>query len=267
MTNNRPAGIGDGNGRVVVVTGASSGIGLATAQQLALSGHRVVLGARRSMVCEEAAAKLKARGATATAVALDLTDPSSIDRFVEHVHRLFGPIDVLVSNAGTSWPSLSTSPDTTRVQGALDVNFVGPQHLVAQSVPAMIDAGQGDLIFVSSEAVGAIPRPWMSAYSASKHALEAWTGVLRAELEGTGVRVSVVRPGPTYTEQGTGWNVDDMQEMLAVWDRQGVMRHSVALQPEDVAGVIASMVDLPQHIHMRLVEVVPSIPRKVEVKN
>jgi NADP-dependent 3-hydroxy acid dehydrogenase YdfG len=130
----------------------------------------------------------------------------------------------------------------------------------------MIDAGQGDLIFVSSEAVGAIPWPWMSAYSASKHALEAWTGVLRAELEGTGLRVFVVRPGPTYTEQGAGWNVDDMQEMLAVSEHQGVIRHSGAPQPDDVAGVIASTVDLPEHIHMRLVEVVPSIPRKVKVK-
>jgi NAD(P)-dependent dehydrogenase (short-subunit alcohol dehydrogenase family) len=93
VTDNRPAAIGDGAGRVVVVTCASSGIGLATAQQRALAGPSVVLGARRSMVCEEAAAKLQARGATAVAVALDLTDASSIDQFVERVHSLFGPID------------------------------------------------------------------------------------------------------------------------------------------------------------------------------
>ncbi|WP_319453381.1 MULTISPECIES: SDR family NAD(P)-dependent oxidoreductase [unclassified Mycobacterium] len=253
---------GDDGGRVVVVTGASSGIGLATAEQLALSGHRVVLGARRTEVCEEVAAKLRVRGASAVAIALDLADESSISRFVSRVQDDLGPVDVLVSNAGNSFPDPSTNTDQARLRESLAVNFMGPQHLVSHALPAMIEAGRGDLVFVSSQVVGGVPRRWMSAYSASKHALEAWIDVLQAELEGTGVRSSVVRPGPTRTEQGTNWSAEEMQLMMSGWHGQSGVRNTEALQPEDVAQVIASVVELPENVHMKLVEVVPSIPRK-----
>ena len=259
-------GGGDGGGRVVVVTGASSGIGRATAENLALAGHRVVLGARRAEVCDEVAASLRVRGASAVAIALDLADESSISRFVVRVENQLGPVDVLVSNAGNSFPDPSTNTDQARLREALAVNFMGPQHLVAHALPAMIGAGRGDLVFVSSQVVGGVPRRWMSAYSASKHALEAWIDVLRAELEGTGVRSSVVRPGPTRTEQGTNWSAEEMQLMMSGWHGQSGVRNTDALQPGDVAQVIASVVDLPEHMHMPIVEVVPSIPRRVESK-
>ncbi|WP_319435643.1 SDR family oxidoreductase [Mycobacterium sp. RTGN5] len=255
---------GDDGGRVVVVTGASSGIGLATAEHLALAGHRVVLGARRAEVCDEVAAKLRVRGASAVAIALDLADESSISRFVARVENQFGPVDVLVSNAGNSFPDPSTNTDQARLREALAVNFMGPQHLVAHALPGMIEAGRGDLIFVSSQVVGGVPRRWMSAYSASKHALEAWIDVLQSELEGTGVRSSIVRPGPTRTEQGTNWSAAEMKLMMSGWHGQGGVPRTEALQPEDVAQVIASVVELPGHVHMRMVEVVPSIPRRVE---
>jgi NADP-dependent 3-hydroxy acid dehydrogenase YdfG len=145
-----------------------------------------------------------------------------------------------------------------------DVNFIGPQHLVADGLAAMVDAGRGDLVFVSSEVVGGAPRQWMSAYSASKHALEAWIDVLRMELEGTGVRASVVRPGPTRTEQGTNWSAEEKQLMLRGWRGQGGIRRPEALQPVDVARVIVSIVEMPEQVQLRMAEVVPSIPRRLE---
>jgi NAD(P)-dependent dehydrogenase (short-subunit alcohol dehydrogenase family) len=117
MLNEGPTPV-DGPRRSVVVTGASSGIGLAMAQQLARAGHMVVLGARRTEICEKVATKLRAEGATAFAVALDLPDPSSIDRFVESARYLVGPVEVLISNA--------------------DVDVHGAQHLAAQLIPSMV---------------------------------------------------------------------------------------------------------------------------------
>lgn len=131
----------------------------------------------------------------------------------------------------------------------------------------MIDKDSDDLVFVSSEVVGERPRPRMAAYSASKHALEAWVAVLQAELEGTGVRASIVRPGHTMTDYTSGWNDADLHEMLEIWQREGIMRHWNLLQPDDVARVVSTVIGCPERMHLRLVEVVPSTPRTVEATN
>lgn len=253
--------------RAVVVTGASSGIGLATAERLARAGHLVVLGARRAEVSEKIAARLRAEGKTAFAAHLDLADTCSIDKFVEAAGYLVGAVDVLVSNAGQSRPLASTSIDPAAMRSIFDINILGAQHLAAQLIPAMIDKGGGDLVFVSSEVVDAVPRPRVAAYSASKHALEAWVAVLQAELEGTGVRASVVRPGHTATNHANDWNAAELQEMLDIWQRDGVMRHWNLLEPDDVARVVSSVISCPERMHLRLVEVVPSAPRTVEARN
>jgi NADP-dependent 3-hydroxy acid dehydrogenase YdfG len=253
--------------RAVVVTGASSGIGRATAKRLARAGHLVVLAARRTEVCEKLAARLRGEGATAFAAHLDLADTSSIDTFVEAANYLVGTVDVLVSNAGASRPLLSTRADPATMRSIFDTNMLGAQHLTAQLLPAMIDKGGGDLIYVSSEVVGEAPRPRLGAYSASKHALEAWVAVLQAELEGTGVRASIVRPGHTLTNYTEDWNSAELQEMFDVWQRHGIMRHWNLLEPDDVAQVVASVISCPERMHLRLVEVMPSAPRTVEAIN
>jgi NADP-dependent 3-hydroxy acid dehydrogenase YdfG len=204
--------------RSVIVTGASTRIGRATAERLARAGHLVVLGARRAEVCEKLAAKLRAEGATAFAAHLDLADTISIDEFVEAAAYLVGSVDVLVSNAGASRSLRSMSIDPDTMQPIFDTNMFGAQHLAARLIPSMVDNGGGDLIFVSPEVVGDA----------------AWVGVLQAELEGTGVRASIMRPG---------------------------------LEPDDVARVIGSVLEYPEHMHLRLIEVVPSAPRTMEATN
>lgn len=253
--------------RAVVVTGASSGIGLATAKRLARAGHLVVLAARRTEVCEKIASRLREEGATAFAAHLDLADTCSIDKFVEAANYLVGTVDVLVSNAGAARPLLSTSADLATMRNIFDINMLGAQHLTAQLLPAMIDKGGGDLVYVSSEVVGERPRPRMAAYSASKHALEAWVAVLQSELEGTGVRASIIRPGHTMTDYTSDWNAAELEEMIGIWQREGIMRHWNLLEPDDVAQVIASVITYPERMHLRLVEVVPSTPRTVEASN
>ncbi|HEY2450079.1 MAG TPA: SDR family NAD(P)-dependent oxidoreductase [Mycobacterium sp.] len=155
--------------RAVVITEASSPIALATAARLAAGGDLVLMGTRRTDICERFAAQLRSDGAAAFAAHLDLADPPSIDRFVESADYLIGSVDVLVSSAGVA-----------------DGSWVGAQHLTVQVIPPMIDRGRGDVVLISPGLVGA------STPTADRR-LQAWVAGLDAEFVGTGVRVSIVR--------------------------------------------------------------------------
>jgi NAD(P)-dependent dehydrogenase (short-subunit alcohol dehydrogenase family) len=153
----------------VVITEASSPVALATAARLSADGHLVLMGGRRTHICEEFAARLRSGGAAVFAAHLDLADPPSIDRFIQAADYLIGDADVLVSAAGLA-----------------DGSWVGAQHLVAQLIPPMIDNRRGDVVLISPELVGASP-------AGAHRMLEAWVSGLDAEFVGTGVRASIVR--------------------------------------------------------------------------
>jgi NAD(P)-dependent dehydrogenase (short-subunit alcohol dehydrogenase family) len=153
----------------VVITEASSPVALATAARLSADGHLVLMGGRRTHICEEFAARLRSAGAAVFAAHLDLADPPSIDRFIQAADYLLGDADVLVSAAGLA-----------------DGSWVGAQHLVAQLIPPMIENRCGDVVLISPELVGASP-------AGAPRMLEAWVSGLDAEFVGTGVRASIVR--------------------------------------------------------------------------
>jgi NADP-dependent 3-hydroxy acid dehydrogenase YdfG len=244
--------------RPAVVTGASSGIGAATAAELAANGHPVVLGARRVDRCEEVAARIRADGGEASAARLDLADPASIKDFASAC-EVFGPVEVLVSNAGD--PQLGhaheMAPDDFAQQ--VQVNLVGVQQLVALIAPGMVDRHRGDLIFVTTDSFTA-PRPGMAAYVAAKWGVEGLARIMQMELEGTGVRVSVVRPGPTASEMGSSWNPDMLGPLFDEWARFGGTRHDSFLRPEQMARVIAHVVSMPRGSYISYVEVQPEAP-------
>lgn len=247
-------------GRNVVITGASSGIGLATAKKLAAAGHRVMLGARRYDLCDDIARELRAAGLDAFASALDLSDEDSIARFADAAADQLGGVDALICNAGQSSVIPAMSVEQSRFRDIIDVNLFGAQALTARLAPALVEKQSGDLIFLSSEAVSSAPRSFMSPYTASKAALEAWVAVLQTELEGSGVRASVVRPGPTDSEHANSWDATELTAAIAAWKRTGVVRHWELLKPEDVAEVLLTLVQLRPGVHMRLVEVCPLPP-------
>jgi NAD(P)-dependent dehydrogenase (short-subunit alcohol dehydrogenase family) len=153
----------------VVITEASSAVALATAARLAADGHLVLMGGRRTHICEEFAACLRSRGAAVFAAHLDLADPPSIDRFIQSADYLIGDADVLISSAGIA-----------------DRSWVGAQHLMGQLVTPMLDNGRGDVVLISPELIGASP-------DGAQRMLEAWVSGLDAEFVGTGVRASIVR--------------------------------------------------------------------------
>ncbi len=245
--------------RPAIITGASSGIGRATAFALAAAGHPVALGARRVELCAQAAEEICAFGGNAVALPLDLVDEASIEAFIDGAVHALGPLDVVVSNAGDVQPGAAVDTDPASFAAQLQVNLLGVQRLVHHAVPAMAARHHGDVVIVSSE-VARYPRPLTAAYVASKAGLEAFAGVMAMELEGSGVRVGIVRPGPSSTAQGTTWSESDINRIVAAWDHWGLLRHTGALRPEDVAATIHTMIATPRGTHLTLLEVQPQAP-------
>ena len=245
--------------RPAVVTGASSGIGAETARVLARAGHPVVLGARRVEVCDAVADEIRAAGGEAAALPVDLADPASIEHFAAEAERAFGPVEVLVSNAARIEPGSALETEPADFEDVMRVNVGGAHRLVRAFGAGMVARQRGDLVFVTSDVV-AHPRPRMSAYVASKWGLEGFVTALQMELEGSGVRAVIVRPGPTLTNMGLDWDPDVTGEVLAEWSRWGLARHSSFLRPEGVALAIAHAVATPRGTHLSVVEVQPEAP-------
>lgn len=245
--------------RPALVTGASSGIGAATARALAALGHPVVLTARRTDRLDSLAAELVAGGGEAVAVALDLADPASIDACAATAADTLGPLDVVVANAGQIASTTALADDPDDFARNVHVNLLGTQRLVARLGPAMVERGHGDLVFVTSDVV-VRPRTHMASYVAAKAGLEGLARAMQMELEGTGVRCGMVRPGPSSTEQGTDWSEETVLHIIPTWERWGHLRHNGALLPQNVADAIVAMVSAPKGTHLTLVEVQPEAP-------
>jgi NADP-dependent 3-hydroxy acid dehydrogenase YdfG len=245
--------------RPAVVTGASSGIGAATALSLAAAGFPVALGARRTDRLDAVVARIREEGGEAVAHALDLTDEDSVETFAKAVAADLGDIEVVVSNAGAVAPGTIVEVESERFTRELDLTVVGAHRLVRAFAPGMVERRRGDLVFVSSDTV-VRARPFMAAYSSGKWGLEGMVSSLQMELEGTGVRASVVRPGPTWSEMGSDWGDEEAGFVLTQWVRFGLARHPHFMKPAAVADAITTVVSAPRGVHLSLVEVNPEAP-------
>jgi NAD(P)-dependent dehydrogenase (short-subunit alcohol dehydrogenase family) len=245
--------------RPAVVTGASSGIGAATATALAMAGHPVALGARRLDRCEELAATVRAGGGEAFAHPLDVGDSDSVKAFAAAVEDALGPVEVVVSSAGDLAAGRVHELDSAEFVAQMQVHLVGAHRLVSHFVPKMVARRRGDIVFISSDTVPA-PRSWTGAYVAAKSGVEGMAHTTQMELEGTGVRASIVRPGPTATGMGMTWDAETTGAVLEDWVKWGHARHPFFLRPSDVAAAVAAVVATPRGAHLRLVEVQPEAP-------
>jgi NADP-dependent 3-hydroxy acid dehydrogenase YdfG len=245
--------------RPAVVSGASSGIGAAAALTLARAGFPVALGARRVDKCAEVVEQIRQSGGEAVAHPLDVTDSSSVEAFAKAVTADLGDIEVLVSNAGHVAPGIVHEVATERFAAEIDLNLVGARRLVRAFVPSMVERTRGDVVFVSSD-VAVRARPFMSSYAAGKWGLEGMAHAMQMELEGTGVRASIVRPGPTWSEMGTDWDDAEAADVLNAWVRFGLARHPHFLKPAALADAIATIVSAPRGVHLNLIEVNPEAP-------
>jgi short-subunit dehydrogenase len=186
-------------GRVAAITGASSGIGLAIAQALAREGVSVTLGARRADRLDEAVAAIRAAGGRAGRVVMDVTVEAGVQQLVDHAQAAFGPLDIMICNAGFGFYGTVEQTPPATMQRMMDVNFMGTFLATRAALPIFRARGQGHLVLVSS-IVGQRGIGGMSGYSATKAAQKGFAEALRTEFAGTGVRVSIVYPVSTETE-------------------------------------------------------------------
>jgi hypothetical protein len=186
-------------GKVAVITGASSGIGAATAKKLAREGLRVVLVARRRERLEEVAAEIQGAGGEALVVAADLTEERERVRVFERVQTTYGVADVVINNAGFAWYGFGESMDWALARQMIKTNISAVTHLTLLFLPAMKARNSGHIINMGS-IVGSLPSQGVALYGATKAFQDAFTTALYRELRGTDVRVSVVKAGAVSTE-------------------------------------------------------------------
>jgi len=219
---------------VVIITGASSGIGEKAAITLAKNGYRVVIAARRQNRLEEIAEQIRKEGGEVLPIQTDLSQVDQIRDLVEKTKSVFGQIDILVNNAGSArhlWLDEQSLEDD--IQNQLQVNLIGMIQLTRLVIPDMVEAGVGQIIHISSIAswVGV---PTYSIYNASKFGSRGFLASLRRELRGTGVIISEIFPGAVDTEFG--------QDPDVSWKTTTVTPKFALLSPQSVADKILVMI-------------------------
>jgi short-subunit dehydrogenase len=189
----------DLRGRTAVITGASSGIGLACAEQLARAGINVVLGARRTDLLEAAAARIRAAGGRAEAVTMDVTREEDVERLVARARDAFGGLDIMICNAGFGYYGTLEGTPGEVMRRMMEVNFMGTFFGARAALPVFRAQRHGHLILVSSIA-GRRGVSQMSGYSATKAAQAVFAESLRTEFAGSAIHISTVFPISTETE-------------------------------------------------------------------
>ncbi|BDN84858.1 MULTISPECIES: SDR family oxidoreductase [Mycobacterium] len=245
--------------RPAIVAGASSGIGAATAVELAAHGFPVALGARRVQKCEEIVEKIRADGGDAVALALDVTDADSVKDFVHQATERLGDIEVLVAGAGDTYFGRLYEIDTETFESQVQIHLIGANRLATAVLPGMLERQRGDLIFVGSD-VALRQRPHLGAYGAAKAALVAMVTNLQMELEGTGLRASIVHPGPTKTAMGWSLPVESIGPALEDWAKWGQARHDYFLRASDIARAITFVAETPRGGFVANMELQPEAP-------
>lgn len=241
-------------GKNVVITGASSGIGRATALEMARRGANVILAARRADRLEEVAAQCRALGVRATAVSTDVTKPEQCSRLAE----VAGSVDVLVNNAGFAVFDAIADAKLDDQHAMMDTNYFGTVNCTKAFLPAMLERRSGTIVNVSSIA-GIMGFARMGGYCATKFAVIGFTEALRDELLDRGVRVALVCPGTTETEFFETAERDKMP---------GASRLMPGVAPERVARAVCNATEdggyrrvlpLLAQVFMQLKEIAPRL--------
>lgn len=188
-------------GNVIVITGASSGIGMATARRAAALGAQVALIARSADVLDQLAAELNRQGATVVAFPADLRDPAQARQAITAAAERFGRIDVLINNAGQSAVGRVADVDLDAFRQIVELNVFGPVAAMQAAIPFMRAKGGGVIVNISSN-VTRMHIPGLGAYAATKAALNMLSATARGELGPENIRVLTVYPGPTETAFG-----------------------------------------------------------------
>lgn len=226
-------------GKVILITGASSGIGEATARLLASRGAKVVLGARRTERLEKIAGDIRGSGGSAEFRALDVTDRQDVQDFIDFTVTRFGRVDVLVNNAGVMPLSKLEALKVDEWDRMIDVNIRGVLHGIAATLPLMQTQRAGQIINIASIGAYAVS-PTAAVYCATKYAVRAISEGLRQEVGGD-IRVTVIAPGVTESELAESISDEGGRaEMVAF--------RKIAIPADAIARAIAYAVEQPAEV-------------------
>jgi NADP-dependent 3-hydroxy acid dehydrogenase YdfG len=242
----------DIEGKVVAITGASSGIGEATALLLAERGAAVVLGARRTERLDKLVDVIRDGGGRAVSQGADVTRREDLDRLVGRAVEEFGRLDVLVSNAGISKVGPMADLDVDGWSAMIDVNLRGVLHGIAAALPVFRRQGQGHFVTTVSTA-GLKIVPTMGVYAATKNAVRTLLEGLRQESTDGVVRTTSISPGYVRTELAD--SIDDPQAREQI--RQGMAEFAIA--PSAVARAIAFAIDQPRDVEIGDITIRPTV--------
>jgi NADP-dependent 3-hydroxy acid dehydrogenase YdfG len=241
----------DLSNQVVAVTGASSGIGEATALACARAGAAVALAARRAERIEELAGQIESQGGRALAVPMDVSDEGQARAFVTRAHDELGRLDVLVNNAGVMLLGPIENAPTEEWRRMIEVNVFGVLYCTHAALPLMHAQGSGHIVNVSSVA-GRVARAGSGVYNLTKHGVGAFSESLRQECVALGVRVTVIEPGAVATELA-GHNRPEVLEQMAK-RFAGV----TPLSAEDIADAVIYAISRPQNTSVNEVLIRPT---------
>ncbi len=233
------------DGKVVVITGASSGIGLAIAQDLSRAGAKVVLGARST---EKLLEVVKTLPGEALAVPTDVTISGDVENLIESAIQRFQRIDILVANAGIYTHGDFADGDIEEFIKLIDTNVNGVMRAIKVALVHMLPQGSGDII-VTSSISGHQAIHWEPAYSASKHAVQSLVHGIRIQLVDTGVRIGAVAPGTVLNDI---WKITDEATI-----QKGV-DEGMGMRSEDVADAVHFMLTRPRHVNIRDLVMLPT---------
>lgn len=237
------------NPKTILITGASSGIGEATALRLADDGHRLFLGARRTERLDALVERIRAGGGTAASRRLDVTDAADVQSFVTDAIERYGRVDVMINNAGVMPLSALAENKLDEWNHMIDVNIRGVLHGIRAALPAMQAQGSGHIINLASIGAHEV-EPTAAVYCATKFAVWAISEGLRKEQSG-GVRVSVISPGVTESE---------LAEAISDPDARNAMRdyRALAIPASAIADAIAFAVNQPPEVDVNEIIVRPA---------
>jgi NADP-dependent 3-hydroxy acid dehydrogenase YdfG len=240
------------DGKVVAITGASSGIGEATAVALAAEGAAVALGARREDRLKDLAQRIEADGGRALAVEVDVADEASARSFVERAHSELGSLDILVNNAGVMLLGPIEGANTEHWRRMVDVNILGLLYCTHAALPLMREGGGGTIVNISSVA-GRVARAGGGVYNLTKFGVGAFSEALRQETVEAKIRVCLIEPGFVATEL-QGHNDEPVRQTIDK-NRQQI---GEILQADDIADGIRWAVTRPPHVSINEVLIRPS---------
>jgi NADP-dependent 3-hydroxy acid dehydrogenase YdfG len=240
------------DGKVAIVTGASSGIGEATAEALAREGAAVVAAARREDRLEGLVERIEGSGGRVLAAVCDVTDESQAHGLIQRAREEFGSVDILVNNAGVMLLSTVGKGLSDEWRQMFDVNVLGLLYATDAAVGVMKEQGSGHLVNISSVAGRKVTRDSSGVYAGSKHAVGAISEGLRQELLEDNIRVTVVEPGAVATELTDHITDEDAREAVSGLHQLDIL-HS-----EDVANAIVYAVTQPDRVSVNEILIRPT---------